>query len=74
MVNHLAPADTWRKLREVVPPVQYIVGGDSPVSSPVSNARKMENTPIAEMVTVGGVGHLVPLEKPVETGEFAPLG
>lgn len=68
MVNHMAPGDTWRKLKELVPPVLYIVGADSPVSTPLSNQRKMENTPIAEMITVPGAGHLVNLEKPKETG------
>jgi pimeloyl-ACP methyl ester carboxylesterase len=71
--QHFAPANTFRKLKEVVPPVLYIVGGDSPVSPPHANRRKMENTPIAEMASIPGVGHLVPLEKPTETGELSLL-
>jgi pimeloyl-ACP methyl ester carboxylesterase len=71
--QHPVPADTWRKLKEVVPPVLYIVGGDSDVSTPRANQRKMENTPKAEMEIIPGVGHLVPLEKPTETGEFSVI-
>jgi pimeloyl-ACP methyl ester carboxylesterase len=67
--QHSVPADTWRKLKEVVPPVLYIVGGDSDVSTPRANQRKMENTPTAEMESIPCVGHLVPMEKPTETGE-----
>lgn len=68
-----AAGDTFRKLHEVVVPVLYIVGGDSPVSTPISNKRKMERTRGAEMISIPGTGHLVPLEKPTESGEFPYL-
>lgn len=67
---HEACGDTWRKLPEVRPKVLYIVGTESPVSTEASNKRKMEYTPRAEMVAIAGAGHLVPLEKPIETGEL----
>lgn len=69
--NHVAPADTFRKLKELTRPVLYIVGGDSPVSPEWVNKRKLENTPNAEMVSVPDVGHLIPMEKPAETAEIA---
>ncbi|CCX13110.1 Alpha/beta hydrolase family-domain-containing protein [Pyronema domesticum] len=66
-----AAGDTFRKLHEVVVPVLYIVGGDSPVSTPISNKRKMERTRGAEMISIPGTGHLVPLEKPTESADVA---
>lgn len=70
---HPAPAHTFRRLKELVPPVLYIVGAHSPISPPLANQRKLALTPIAEMTSVDGAGHLVPLEKPLETGLFLPL-
>jgi len=68
--THFASADTHSKLKEVVPPVLYIMGGDSYISTPTSNKLKVENTPIAELFIVPGTGHLVTFEKPTETGKF----
>ena len=69
-VEHEACGDTWRRLPQIRPKVLYIVGKDSPVSTEICNKRKMEYTPRAEMVEIAGTGHLVPLEKPSETGEL----
>lgn len=66
--THPAPAHTFRRLKELVPPVLYVVGADSPTSPPVVNRRKLARTPVAEMAIVDGTGHMMPFEKPLETG------
>lgn len=65
------PGATYRSLKQLVPPVLYIVGGDSTVCLPVVNQRKMENTPQADMEVIPGVGHLVPMEAPEEAAAIA---
>ncbi|KAH0603738.1 uncharacterized protein H6S33_007397 [Morchella sextelata] len=65
------PGVTFRALKQLVPPVLYIVGSESTVCLPEVNQRKMENTPKAEMEVVEGAGHLVPMEAPGETAAFA---
>lgn len=69
-VVHEACGDTWKMLPEVRPKVLYIVGKESPVCTEIANKGKMEYTRSAEMAEISGVGHLVPLEKPTETGEL----
>ncbi|RPB14877.1 alpha/beta-hydrolase [Morchella conica CCBAS932] len=65
------PGVTFRALKQLVPPVLYIVGSESTVCIPEVNQRKMENTPKAEMEMVEGAGHLVPMEAPGETAALA---
>jgi pimeloyl-ACP methyl ester carboxylesterase len=76
------PAEIYRRLSELKPPVQYIFGEHSPLATPDLRAKKMATTGVG----VGGsggfqrgmveeavlnCGHLVPFEKVVQCADAA---
>jgi pimeloyl-ACP methyl ester carboxylesterase len=63
------PAQIWRDLRQLPVPALVIRGDCSTVFVESSQSRMGRALPRAKFHTVPGAGHLVPMERPEETGE-----
>ncbi len=73
------PTDVWRAVPRLQTPTLVIRGGRSNTFRPTSQALMRYLVPRARFVVIPGAGHLVPMERPAETGEtvrgfFAELG
>jgi len=78
-----APFNTLSQLKHLRPSVLYVFGGISNMSSPALTAQKLALTGTGtggsggaklgrvKEVTLPGIGHLIPMEVPVMTGENA---
>ena len=65
------PSQVHKRLAEVQPPVFYIFGSESDMSSPPLMNSKINATPGCEHVVVQGAGHLIPQEKVQETADLS---
>jgi pimeloyl-ACP methyl ester carboxylesterase len=62
------PTDVWRAVPRLRTPALVIRGQGSDTFRPESQARMAGLVPQARFVVIPGAGHLVPMERPVETG------
>jgi pimeloyl-ACP methyl ester carboxylesterase len=62
------PADVWRAVPHLRTPALVIRGERSETFRPESHARMAQSVPHARFVVIPGAGHLVPVERPAETG------
>ena len=66
VARHWHPADLSDTLREIRCPTLVLRGGESEVLDPPSAARMVHAIPRAELVTIEGSGHSVPMDRPAE--------
>jgi pimeloyl-ACP methyl ester carboxylesterase len=62
------PTDIWHDVPQLRTPALVIRGQDSFVFQTASQARMARLLPQARFVTIPDAGHLVPMERPIETG------
>jgi pimeloyl-ACP methyl ester carboxylesterase len=62
------PTDIWRDVPLLRVPTLVIRGESSEVFQPQVMARMKRTLPQAQFITVGGAGHLLPMEMAAETG------
>lgn len=62
------PTDVWRTVPQLQTPVLVIRGEHTNTFRPQSQARMERLVPQARFVVIPGAGHMVPLERPLETG------
>jgi pimeloyl-ACP methyl ester carboxylesterase len=62
------PTDIWRDVPRLTIPVLVIRGAESNIFLPATQERMTVRLPGACFVTIPGAGHLVPMERPAETG------
>jgi pimeloyl-ACP methyl ester carboxylesterase len=62
------PLDIWRDVPHLPTPTLVIRGEHSETFLPAALARMARLLPQAQSVTIPDAGHLVPMERPVETG------
>lgn len=58
----------WKELRALRPPALIVRGGDVEPGWPDGTGAVKQRLPHAEIHTIDGAGHLVPLERPGEVG------
>lgn len=63
-----APTDIWRYVPKVAIPLLVIRGEGSSTFRPQAQRRMAHLLPGARFVQISNAGHLVPMERPVETG------
>ena len=63
-----APVDVWHDVPKLRTPALVIRGGQTNTFRPECQARMERLLPGARYVVISGAGHLVPLERPTETG------
>jgi len=68
-IYETGPLNLWKQLPQLRVPLLVVWGEDSDTFLPVVARRVQKLLPQASVQGVPGVGHLVPLEKPQETGE-----
>jgi len=62
------PTDVWRDVPRLSVPALVIRGEHSNTFLPAAQARMARRLPGARFITIPGAGHLVPMERPAETG------
>jgi pimeloyl-ACP methyl ester carboxylesterase len=62
------PTGVWRDVRRLAVPALVVRGELSQTFRPEAQARMARLLPRARFVTIPGAGHLVPMERPAETG------
>jgi pimeloyl-ACP methyl ester carboxylesterase len=63
-----APTDIWRDVPKLRVPALIVRGAHSKTFQPSAQKRMARRLPEAHLVTIPGAGHLVPMERPAETG------
>jgi pimeloyl-ACP methyl ester carboxylesterase len=63
------PADVWRDVPRLRTPTLVIRGEHSDTFRPEAQARMARLMPDARFLVISDAGHLVPMERPAETGE-----
>jgi pimeloyl-ACP methyl ester carboxylesterase len=63
------PTGIWRDVSRLQAPVLVIRGEHSHIFRPSARARMARRLPQARYLTIPGAGHLVPMEKPEDTGQ-----
>ena len=63
-----APADIWRYIPKLTIPVLVIRGEQSDTFRPQAQRRMARLLPDAQFIQIPDAGHLVPMERPDETG------
>ena len=63
-----APTDIWRDVPRLRVPALIVRGAHSNTFQPSAQKRMARRLPEARFVTIPGAGHLVPMERPAETG------
>lgn len=63
-----APTDMWRYVPQLRTPVLLIQGEHTGTFRPASRARLARQLPSARFRVISGSGHLLPMERPAETG------
>jgi pimeloyl-ACP methyl ester carboxylesterase len=62
------PTDVWRAVGRLRTPALVVRGERSSTFRPASHTRMARLLPQARFIVVPGAGHLVPMERPAETG------
>jgi pimeloyl-ACP methyl ester carboxylesterase len=62
------PTDAWRTVRQLRTPALVIRGEQTQTFRPECQARMARLLPRARFAVIPGAGHLVPMERPAETG------
>jgi pimeloyl-ACP methyl ester carboxylesterase len=62
------PTDIWRDVPRLTTPALVIRGAHSNIFLPATQERMAGRLPRTRFVTIAGAGHLVPMERPDETG------
>jgi pimeloyl-ACP methyl ester carboxylesterase len=62
------PVEIWRDVPQLRVPALFVRGERSEVFRPECQRRIARQLPDAKFVVIPDAGHLVPLERPVETG------
>jgi pimeloyl-ACP methyl ester carboxylesterase len=66
IANGFVPTELWRFVRQIKPPIIYILGGRSTVVPAMTQEELKKALPQAEIVTVPGSGHYPSEENPSE--------
>jgi pimeloyl-ACP methyl ester carboxylesterase len=66
IANGFVPTELWRFVRQIKPPIIYILGGRSTVVPAATQDELKKALPQAEIVTVPGTGHYPSEESPAE--------
>jgi pimeloyl-ACP methyl ester carboxylesterase len=66
LVNGFVATDLWRFVRNVRAPILYVLGGRSTIVPAETQQELRRTLPLAQLVTVEGVGHYPSDEKPDE--------
>ena len=66
IANGFVPTEFWRFVRQIKPPIIYILGGRSTVVPAATQEELKKALPQAEIVTVAGAGHYPSEESPAE--------
>jgi pimeloyl-ACP methyl ester carboxylesterase len=66
IANGFIPTELWRFVRQIKPPIIYILGGRSTVVPAVTQEELKKALPQAEIATVPGTGHYPSEESPAE--------
>jgi pimeloyl-ACP methyl ester carboxylesterase len=66
IANGFVPTELWRFVRQIKPPIIYILGGRSTVVPAATQDELKKALPQAEIVTVPGAGHYPNEENPAE--------
>jgi pimeloyl-ACP methyl ester carboxylesterase len=57
IANGFVPTELWRFVRQIKPPIIYVLGGRSTVVPAATQEELKKALPQAEIVTVPGTGH-----------------
>jgi pimeloyl-ACP methyl ester carboxylesterase len=66
IANGFVPTELWRFVRQIKPPIIYVLGGRSTVVPAATQEELKKALPQAEIVTVAGAGHYPSEESPAE--------
>ena len=62
------PTGVWRDVPKLRTPALVVRGEDSKIFLPTAQARVARRLPHAQLAAIPGAGHLLPMERPAETG------
>jgi len=66
LVNGFVATDLWRFVRNITSPILYVLGGQSRIVPPETQAELKKTLPQAQIVTMPGLGHYPSDEQPTE--------
>ena len=66
----VCPHDVWRYIPRLQQPTLVLYGATSDTFLMSAARRFKSKVPLASMVSLGGTGHFVPMERPAETAEI----
>ena len=66
LVNGFVATDLWRFVRNITSPILYVLGGQSRIVPPETQAELKKALPQAQIVTMPGLGHYPSDERPAE--------